>query len=108
MADVDDGHARATVEGTSDGSGTARLRIEGDLDLSTVGAVERDLEPFLAASPSCVVFDMAHVSFIDSSGIAMVLRAAARVPRVEVHDPSPSVQLILSATGLAETLHVTS
>jgi anti-sigma B factor antagonist len=99
------GPARATIEGSTDGAGRAVLRVAGELDLSTVPLVEHELQPFLAAAPSCVVFDMSGVAFMDSSGIAMLLRAAEKA-RVEVRSPSSAVQLVIQATGLAETLHL--
>ena len=48
---------------------------------------------------------MSGVEFMDSSGIAMLLRVAETAP-VEIRSPSAAVQLIIRATGLTETLHV--
>jgi anti-sigma B factor antagonist len=94
-----------TVDTRSDDAGTTIVRVGGDLDIASVPGVESQLEPILAAGPARLAFDLSSVSFMDSSGIAMLLRVAARVTNIEIREPSSSVQLILSATGLADVLH---
>ncbi|MDQ1480069.1 MAG: hypothetical protein QOI44_930 [Actinomycetota bacterium] len=96
---------QATVETTSDAAGTTIVRVGGDLDIASVPGVEAELEPILAAGAARVAFDLSSVSFMDSSGIAMLLRVAARVTTIEIREPSASVQLIIIATGLADVLH---
>ena len=105
MAEVDPRPASPTIDASVEG-GTTLVRIGGELDLSSIPVVEAELEPFLRTAPEHLVFDMAAVTFMDSSGIAMLLRAAERAAHVEVRHPSPAVQLILRATGLSEVLHV--
>ena len=106
MAGIGNGSPKVTIEATSEESNARMVRISGELDLASVPGVEADIEPVLAAAPERVVFDLSGVAFMDSSGIAMLLRAAKRVGIIEVRDPSPAVQLIIQATGLAEVLHV--
>ena len=106
MAGLADGAAKATVDASLDGAGTALVRIEGEIDLSSVPGLEVELELLIQASPDRVVFDMSAVTFMDSSGIAMLLRAANRVVFVEIRDPSSPVRLILQATGLLEVFHL--
>jgi anti-sigma B factor antagonist len=106
MAALDNESGGATIEGAVDASGTAILRLGGELDMASVPRVEVALEPFLQAAPGGVVFDMSAVAFLDSSGIAMLLRAAERVVRVEVSNPSSPVRLVIRATGLSDVLHV--
>jgi anti-anti-sigma regulatory factor len=45
---------------------------------------------------------------MDSSGIAILLRAAARVDSIEVRNPSSTVRRIIECTGLTEVLHLGS
>lgn len=61
---------------------TARLVLHGELDLSTVDLV-RDQLTELQADPAAlhVILDLRGVSFIDSTGIAMVLTADANARR---------------------------
>ena len=106
MAGLSDGPIQATVEGSFDGAGVALVSVRGDLDLATVPGVEAELEVFVQAATDRLVLDMSGVTFMDSSGVAMLLRAAGRVAYIEVREPSPPVLLVLRATGLSEVLHV--
>jgi len=104
--DVGNLHGKATIELVPGGPGSTIVRIAGELDLANVPAVELELEPILAAAPGQLIFDLSKVTFMDSSGIAMLLRVAERVARIEVRDPSAAVELIIRATGLTEVLNV--
>jgi len=108
MEEREEGVAKATVEGSFDGRGTTVVSIQGELDLSSVPEAEQELEPFLRPAAERLVFDLSAVTFMDSSGIAMLLRAAEKVSRVEVRDPSSAVRLIIRATGLADVFHLDS
>ena len=46
--------------------------LDGDLDLMTVGRVRHDLTPLMTEGTH-LVLDLAHVSFIDSAGIGLLL-----------------------------------
>lgn len=106
MAGVGNGSPTATVESTIDESRASIIRISGELDLASVPGIESEIQPALEATPERVVFDLSGVTFMDSSGIAMLLRVAKRVAEVEVRDPSAAVRLIIEATGLADVLRV--
>jgi anti-anti-sigma factor len=105
MAKLDRQPASATVDPVASGGDTTVVGIVGELDLESVEAIELDLEALIKAAPQRLAFDLSGVTFMDSSGIAMLLRAARRVPYIEVRDPSPIVQMIIRATGLTEVLH---
>jgi anti-sigma B factor antagonist len=106
MDDLDNVRGQATVESRLESPGSTVVRVAGELDLANVPGVESELEPILGKAPDLIVFDLSNVTFMDSSGIAMLLRVAERVPRVEVRDPSAPVELIIRATGLSEVLNV--
>lgn len=106
MAGVADEAAPATVEAAPDEAGTKVVNIGGELDIASVPAVEHELEPIIASEPERLAFNLSRVTFMDSSGIAMLLRIAERVPAIEVREPSASVQLVIGATGLSDFLHV--
>jgi anti-anti-sigma factor len=44
--------------------------------------------------------------FIDSSGIAVLVRAANHVDTVELHNTQPIVSRIVELTGLSDTLRI--
>jgi len=107
MAGLDHEQPRPTVERSTDGDATL-VTITGELDLATVGGVERELDPLLQSPPDRVVFDLAGVSFMDSSGIALLLRVAEKVQSVRVRAASDSVKMVIRATGLSDILRMES
>jgi stage II sporulation protein AA (anti-sigma F factor antagonist) len=106
MAELEDGTSQATVERSVDSSGTTVIHIGGEIDMSNVRAVEADLEGAMSDRPDHVVFDVSALGFIDSSGIAVLLRAAEKTARLELRNPSATVRRILQATGLSDVLHI--
>ena len=106
MADVEDDASHATVERTSDGSDPLVISIGGEVDMSNVQTVESALRGVLVDPPELVVFDLSDLSFIDSSGIAILLRFAEKIGRLELRNPSSTVQRIIQATGLSDVLRV--
>jgi anti-sigma B factor antagonist len=106
VADVEDDASHATVERTSDGSHPLVISIGGEVDMSNVHTVESALRGVLVDAPELVVFDLSDLSFIDSSGIAILLRFAEKIGRLELRNPSSTVQRIIQATGLSDVLRV--
>ncbi len=94
----------ATVEASRDASGALLVTLHGELDMASIPGVEAQIEAFIEDWPHRVVFDMAAVTFMDSSGIAMLLRAAGRVKSISVRNPTQVVRRIIECTGLANML----
>jgi anti-anti-sigma factor len=83
------------------------VRVAGQIDVSSVGALQDVLE--LACEPDQqVIVDMEGVTFMDSSGINALLGVVERTGiqhrGLVVQNPSPNVEKIISILGLAETL----
>jgi anti-sigma B factor antagonist len=79
------------------------IQVEGELDL----AVAEQLDEVLAAAAekcSRILVGLESCSFIDSSGIAVLLRARTRMEeegnRLVVYAPTAQVERVLSMTGL--------
>ena len=109
MADLEeDDISQATVERSVDGSGPLVVTISGEVDMSNVQSVEAKLRAVLGEPHDLVVIDLSALSFIDSSGIAALLRIAERVDRLEIRSPSSTVQRIIEATGLTDVLRLES
>jgi anti-sigma B factor antagonist len=79
------------------------IQVEGELDL----AVAEQLDEVLAAAAakcSRILVGLERCAFIDSSGIAVLLRARTRMEdegnRLVVYAPTAQVQRVLSVTGL--------
>jgi anti-anti-sigma factor len=65
---------------TLDG-GIRVLAIHGELDLNTAPDLENPLEEALADETPKIVIDLSECDFIDSTGIAVIVRAWQRVGR---------------------------
>jgi anti-anti-sigma factor len=94
----------ATVERHRDPSGVLTLSIAGELDLASVESVHEAIDEVLDGNPERVVFDLGGLTFMDSSGIAMMLKVSKRVGHVEVRNATPIVRRVIEATGLVEVL----
>jgi anti-anti-sigma factor len=64
---------------------TSTLEFEGEWGLAEKDASYAAVEQALQRGPECVVLDLSRVSFIDSSGIHVVVRAAKRCAEREIH-----------------------
>jgi len=88
----------------------ALVAIAGELDMATVPRVSAALEAEPAASAGAVVIDLAGVTFMDSTGIAELVKLehglAARSGRMAIACPEGPARLLLDVTGLTEQLAV--
>jgi len=57
------------------------LAMSGDLDLAVVGQVGQALEPIEASKPPILVLDLRGLTFLDSSGLRLILEADLRARR---------------------------
>jgi anti-anti-sigma factor len=85
--------------------GLARLAVNGEVDMATAGRLRDELLHALAAlHPRCLEIDLAEVTFLDCSGITVLVvagKAAARAGcQMMIVDPQPVVRRVLTLTGL--------
>jgi len=59
-------------------SGVAVVALSGELDISAVARVDEELRRVERAGPHAVVLDLRGLSFMDSSGLRLVLEAEMR------------------------------
>lgn len=85
------------------------IAVRGELDLSTAPGLEGPLEDAIAAGDALVVVDLSECEFIDSTGIALIVRAWQRLDRAAEGDGSgrvvicsynDQVRRVLEITGL--------
>lgn len=79
--------------------------VSGEVDLATAGAVEQELLR-AEVSHDLVVLDLSKTSFMDSTGIHMIISANRRLQErggrlLVVHGP-PHIRRLLELTGVAE------
>ena len=83
--------------------GCRDVQIEGELDLAVAGQLDEALNSAVGEC-DCVLVGLERCSFIDSSGIAVILRAHNRMEeegnRLVVYGPTDQVLRVLSMTGL--------
>ena len=88
--------------------GFAHLTLRGELDLSTVPKVEEALRRVEESRPEVIVLDLGGVTFLDSTGLRMVVtadqRARAEDRRLAVVRGPESVQRVFAITRLDEHL----
>lgn len=83
--------------------GCKDVQIEGELDLAVAGQLDEVLTAAVEEC-ECVLVGLGRCAFIDSSGIAVILRAHNRMQeeghRLAVYAPTAQVLRVLSMTGL--------
>jgi anti-sigma B factor antagonist len=95
------------IDVSADGGGIATVAIAGDLDLSTAPELERSLSG-VQHDGRPVLLDLRRVSFMDSSGLRVILAADARArstgSRLVLVEGPPSVQRVFELTLLDRRL----
>jgi len=100
----DDNNGSADV--SFDAEGVPTIKLSGEIDMANVDALRRVIEPVVARSPARVIFDLGALTFMDSSGIALLLQVSAKTGSVRVRQPSQLVRRMIDATGLSDVLVV--
>ena len=77
--------------------GYRELKVEGELDLAVADQLRKAIA---GAAGGPVLIDMSECTFLDSTGLAVVLLARREGERVVMHSPSAQVLRILSQVGL--------
>jgi anti-sigma B factor antagonist len=95
--------------------GVRLLEIHGELDLSTAAKLEEPLEEATRAADAAVLIDLADCQFIDSTGIALIVRAWQRIDAAAGNGgkgglvlccQNEQVRRVLEVTGLEHSLRV--
>jgi anti-anti-sigma factor len=89
--------------------GVRVIAVRGELDLSTAPDLEAPLEEAVATGDASVLVDLSDCEFIDSTGIALIVRAWQRLDRAAdgagggrlvICGGSEQVRRVLGITGL--------
>jgi anti-sigma B factor antagonist len=95
--------------------GVRLLEVHGELDLSTAPQLEGPLDDAVSAADAAVLIDLAGCTFIDSTGIALIVRAWQRVDAAAGNGgkgglvlccQNEQVRRVLEVTGLERSLRV--
>ena len=87
------------------------LELSGELDHHGARNALRELELAVdAALPRVLVLDMAGITFMDSSGIALILRAQQRMQLLDgsvlVRNVPPQARRVLDAAGIGRLVTI--
>jgi anti-sigma B factor antagonist len=84
------------------------IHLAGEVDLAAAPKVESAIDEALAGETSDIVIDVDGVTFLDSTGLRVLVAAHARCAgegkSLTLFNPSVSVSRILEITGLGQTL----
>jgi anti-anti-sigma factor len=93
------------------------IAVRGELDLSTAPELEGPLEDAIATRNTSVIVDLSDCEFIDSTGIALIVRAWQRLDRaaegegegrVVICSYNDQVRRVLEITGLELSIPIHS
>lgn len=92
--------------------GVRTISVRGELDLSTAPELEGPLEQALDSGEGSVLIDLSSCEFIDSTGIALIVRAWQRLDSGEdgrglvICSHNDQVRRVLEITGLELSIPV--
>ncbi|MGY1737256.1 STAS domain-containing protein [Geodermatophilus sp. SYSU D00684] len=95
--------AELTVDVSADGR-PLRIGLAGELDLAALPDVQPALNRLLAhdRQPACI--DLGALTFLDSTGVAVLVRLANHFAPVEVVRATPAVRRVVQVLGLGARL----
>jgi anti-sigma B factor antagonist len=89
------------------------LTMTGEIDVATSPLLRAELTALLARDARRVTIDLAGVSFIDSSGLGVLVGALKRIREVNddgairIVNPQPAVRKVFDITGLDALFDIT-
>lgn len=89
--------------------GDERIHLLGEMDLSVIGSVDREMRRAESGDADRIVLDLGELEFLDASGIRLLLHLNARSKsnggrfRITRSD-SPQVQRVIDLTGAGDVL----
>jgi anti-sigma B factor antagonist len=101
-----------TVEELTDRAGSGALvRVAGEVDIETSPVLEVHLQAVADEGQTSVTVDLTEVSFLDSTGLSVLIGALKRCQgaggELRLVAPQPNVMRVLEITGLTGAFHLT-
>jgi len=86
------------------------LTVAGEIDLSTSGQLDSAVIEALAQETSHLTLDLSEVTFLDSSGLGVIVKALKRAKEsnttFDVVAANERVLKVFNLTGLAEVIEI--
>lgn len=95
-----------------DGHGVRTVSVHGELDLSTAPELEGPLQQALDSGEGALLIDLSRCEFIDSTGIALIVRAWQQLDggddgrSLVICSQNDQVRRVLEITGLELSIPV--
>jgi len=95
--------------------GVRIVSVQGELDLSTAPELEARLDEIVSSGDASLLIDLSECEFIDSTGIALIVRAWQQldrsaggegIGRVVICSSNDQVRRVLDITGLELSIPV--
>lgn len=93
-----------------DTAADGRIRLIGDLDISTAPLLHAALAPALAERPPRLVLDVSELDFCDSAGLTALVQTRKTLPdtsQLVLHGSRPRIRRLLRITNLDTTFTLT-
>jgi anti-anti-sigma factor len=103
-------HSTAATSSSGDGHPVTHLRWSGEIDITRVPQLRDEIMAVPTDRP--VMLDLSTVSYMDSSGLGMLVLLRKRLARsgaaVTLVDVQPQVRRVLDITGMDRAFHLGS
>jgi anti-sigma B factor antagonist len=90
--------------------GAAMVCLAGELDIATAPRLRQELLWLVNSGVRAVTVDLARLTFIDSSGLSVLVMAMKRFREaggdLELRSPNPATQHIFEVTGLTKVFAI--
>ena len=102
---------RVSFEPASERAGSgAMVRVAGEVDIQTSPVLHEHLTRVLDEGHTSIVVDLTDVSFLDSTGLSVLIAGLKRCQGsggdLRVASPQPNVRRVLEVTGLADVFRL--
>jgi len=103
------GNAQVSIGGAP----TQVIRVDGEIDLANANEIDGRFRSAYRVDVDQVVIDLGGTTYLDSAGLAMLVRiasrlAAARTPMIVVAPPDSVAHRVIVLSGLATELALRS
>ena len=86
---------------STDPGGGWVVDLAGELDLASLPAVAGPVDDLLSSPPQPVVLELGGLTFLDSSGVAVLVRVANHSGQVRTRSATEPVRRVIEVLGLA-------
>ena len=93
-------------------NGTSVAYISGEIDHHNAADLRSQLDRFIISSRPCqLVIDLAGITFMDSSGIGLIMGRSKLMKtcggKLSVHSPQPYIKRVLKLSGIERIVSIT-